>query len=92
MLFLLGFYVGMFKRKNMIPIQTPKQKAALKFFPSSISIASAQQQLRREIMGTKGLREKMSKNGSVKGHNYNKRQMDILLEHFGITVEEYENC
>ncbi|MCW3788498.1 DUF4248 domain-containing protein [Plebeiibacterium sediminum] len=67
-----------------------KQDLVKKLYPDSISIKSAMQQLRNEIDICPTLKLKIEKAGNLKRHYYTKQQLLIILEHFCITLEEFE--
>ena len=67
-----------------------KQDIVKKLYPDSISIKSAMQQLRRELDICPALKEQIEGAGSTKRHYYNKQQLLLILEHFCITLEEFE--
>ena len=48
------------------------------------------QQLRNEIDICPELKEQIKKAGHIKRHYYNKQQLLLILEHFCITLEEFE--
>ena len=67
-----------------------KQELVKKLYPDSISTRSALQQLRKEISLCPEIKQKIEEAGHTKKHYYNHRQLEILLEHFSITQEEFE--
>lgn len=67
-----------------------KQELVKKLYPDSISYRAALQQLRREIETSQKLKEQIKKAGNPRRHFYNKHQLYIILEHFCISVEEFE--
>ena len=67
-----------------------KQDLVKKLYPNSISINAAMQQLRREIDLCPQLKEQIMNSGHTKRHYYNKRQLLLILEHFCITLEEFD--
>lgn len=67
-----------------------KQDLVKKLYPDSISIKSAMQQLRNEIDVCPALKEKIVKAGNTKRHYYNRQQLLLILDHFCITLEEFE--
>jgi hypothetical protein len=75
----------MIKRRTIL-----KQELVKKLYPDSISIRSALQQLRKEINLCPELKKKISESGDTKRHYYNNRQLEIILEHFCISWEEFE--
>lgn len=74
----------------IIPRTFLKQDLVKKLYPNSISIKSAMQQLRNEIDICPDLKEGIANAGSTKCHYYNKQQLQLILEHFSITIEELE--
>ncbi len=68
-----------------------KQDLAKKLYPDSISISAALQQLRRDIDICSELKKNIAMAGNTKCHYYNKQQLLLILEHFGITLEEFEH-
>jgi hypothetical protein len=67
-----------------------KQDLVKKLYPNSISIRSAMQQLRNEIDFCPTLKKQIQQAGNTKRHYYSKQQLYLILEHFCITVEEFE--
>jgi hypothetical protein len=67
-----------------------KQDLVKKLYPDSISISAALQQLRREIDICPELKAKITQAGHTKRHFYNRQQLLLILEHFCITLEEFE--
>ncbi|MBN2165447.1 MAG: DUF4248 domain-containing protein [Marinilabiliaceae bacterium] len=67
-----------------------KQELVTKLYPDSISVKSALQQLRREIEVCPDLKEKIAEAGNTKRHYYNKQQLSLILDHFCITTEEFD--
>jgi len=67
-----------------------KQDLVKKLYPNSISIKSAMQQLRNEIEICPELKKRIEQFGNTKRHYYNKRQLLLILEHFCITLDEFE--
>jgi hypothetical protein len=67
-----------------------KQDLVKKLYPDSVSIDAAMQQLRREIEICPQLKERIAEAGHTKRHHYNKQQLLLILEHFCITAEEFE--
>ena len=74
----------------IIPRTILKQDLVKKLYPNSISIKSAMQQLRREIDICPALKEKITHAGRTRHHYYNKQQLLLILEHFSISFEEFE--
>lgn len=68
-----------------------KQELAVKLYPNSLNAESAMQLLRREIRQTPQLKQRLYENGDNKHvHYFSHKQLEILLKHFSITVEEFE--
>jgi len=67
-----------------------KQELVKKLYPNSISVKAAMQQLRREIEISPQLKGQIANAGHPKRHYYTKNQLEIILEHFCITMEEFE--
>ncbi len=67
-----------------------KQDLVKKLYPDSISIKSAMQQLRNEIDVCPALKQRIELAGNAKRHYYNKQQLLLILNHFCITLEEFE--
>lgn len=67
-----------------------KQDLVKKLYPDSISIKSAMQQLRNEIEVCPELKKQIEQAGNTRRHYYTKQQLLLILEHFCITLEEFE--
>lgn len=67
-----------------------KQELVKKLYPDSISVKSALQQLRRDIDLCPELKEKIAVAGHTRRHYYNLQQLNIILDHFCISHEEFE--
>lgn len=68
-----------------------KQELAVKLFPSSINAESAMQLLRKEIRETPKLKQRLFEKENKRGvHYFTHRQLEIILDHFCITPEEFE--
>ncbi|WP_353890485.1 DUF4248 domain-containing protein [Carboxylicivirga marina] len=67
-----------------------KQDLVQKLYPHSVSIKSAMQQLRNEIDICPELKKNIEQAGNTRRHYYNKQQLLLILEHFCITLEEFE--
>ena len=68
-----------------------KQELAVKLFPSSINSESAMQLLRKEIRETPKLKQRLfEKENKRSVHYFTHKQLEIILEHFCITPEEFE--
>ena len=66
-----------------------KQELVRKLYPDSISIKSAMQQLRNEIDLCPQLKEKIGQVGHLRKHTYNFEQLNLILEHFSLSFEDY---
>jgi hypothetical protein len=67
-----------------------KQDLVKKLYPNSISVRSAMQQLRNEIDICPALKKQIEQAGNTRRHYYTKQQLLLILEHFCITLEEFE--
>jgi hypothetical protein len=67
-----------------------KQDLVKKLYPDSISIRSGLEQLRNEINLSPETKQKLKDAGSIRKHYYNNKQLAIILKHFSITLEEFE--
>lgn len=67
-----------------------KQDLVKKLYPDSISTKSAMQQPRNEIDICPVLKQGIEQAGNTKHHYYTKQQLLLILEHFCITFEEFE--
>lgn len=68
-----------------------KQELAVKLFPDSLNAESVMQLLRKEIRQTPKLKQRLYENGDKKRvHYFTHKQLEIILEHFCITPEEFE--
>ena len=67
-----------------------KQDLVKKLYPNSISINSAMEQLRIEINICPALKKQIKQAGNTRRHYYTKHQLLLILEHFCITLEEFE--
>ncbi|WP_430809564.1 MULTISPECIES: DUF4248 domain-containing protein [unclassified Carboxylicivirga] len=67
-----------------------KQELVKKLYPDSISVKSAMQQLRNEIEVCPELKQQIEQAGHTKRHYYNKQQLMLILEHFCITLDEFD--
>ncbi|WP_075603944.1 DUF4248 domain-containing protein [Saccharicrinis aurantiacus] len=67
-----------------------KQDLVKKLYPNSVSVDAAMQQLRRDIKLCPELKEQIANSGHNKRHYYNKQQLLLILKHFCITLEEFE--
>ncbi|WP_353890480.1 DUF4248 domain-containing protein [Carboxylicivirga marina] len=73
----------------MVPRTILKQNLVQKLYPHSISVKSAMQQLRNEIDICPELKKKIEQAGNTRRHYYNKQQVQLILEHFSISIEEF---
>lgn len=68
-----------------------KQELAVKLFPDSLSAESAMQLLRKEIRQTPTLKHLLFEKGiRSRVHYFTHKQLAIILDHFSITQEEFE--
>jgi len=67
-----------------------KKEVAAKLFPDSMSVESAMQLLRREIRQAPELGHKLFNGDKRPKHYFTNKQLNVLLDHFGITLEEFE--
>ena len=67
-----------------------KQDLVKKLYPDCTSVNAALQQLRRDIEICPELKEKIARAGHTRRHYYNRQQLLIILEHFCITLDEFE--
>jgi hypothetical protein len=68
-----------------------KQELAVKLFPNSLNPESAMPLLRKEIRITPQLKDRLySKATNNRLHYFTHVQVDILLEHFCISEDEFE--
>jgi uncharacterized protein YqeY len=68
-----------------------KQELAVKLFANSLNPDSAMQLLRKEIRQSKNLKRQLYENGCTNQLQYfNHKQIEIILEHFCISPEEFE--
>lgn len=67
-----------------------KQELVKKLYPDCLSVRSALQQLRREINLCPELKEKIFAAGNPRRHTFNKQQLILILDHFCISQEEFE--
>jgi hypothetical protein len=66
-----------------------KQELVKKLYPDSVSTKSALQLLRNEIDLCSQLKEKIGQAGHLRKHTYNFEQIKLILEHFSLTIEDY---
>jgi len=67
-----------------------KQELAVKLYPDSLSTESAMQLLRKEIRQTPNLKQSLFENGNKKRvHYFTHKQLEIILDHFCISQEEF---
>lgn len=68
-----------------------KQELAVKLFPDSQNTTSAMQLLRKEIRENQNLQKRLfPQNCNNRLHYYTHKQVEILLEHFSISKEEFD--
>lgn len=68
-----------------------KHDLVKKLYPDSISIRSAMELLRIELNLSSEVKKKLLELGSNQKHYYNNKQLQLILNHFSITDEEFEN-
>jgi hypothetical protein len=66
-----------------------KQDLVKKLYPDSVSTKSAMQQLRNEIDLCPELKERVSRAGHMRKHTYNFEQLRLILDHFSLSLEDY---
>lgn len=68
-----------------------KQELAAKLFPQSANINAAMQLLRKEIKFSRELNNKLnSLTRNRRAHYYTHKELEVILEHFGVSQEEFE--
>ena len=68
-----------------------KQDLAIKLFPQSANINAAMQLLRKEIKHSKELSNKLNSiPRNNRAHYYTHKELEAILEHFGVSREEFE--
>ena len=68
-----------------------KQELAVKLYPDSLSAESAMQLLRKEIRLTPNLKLSLfEKKSNSRVHYFTHKQLAIILDHFCISQEEFE--
>lgn len=68
-----------------------KQDLAVKLFPQSSNVNAAMQLLRKEIKHSPELYKKLTLvNRNKRAHYYTHKELEIILEHFCISREEFE--
>jgi Mg2+ and Co2+ transporter CorA len=68
-----------------------KQELAVKLYPDSLSAESAMQLLRKEIRLTPNLKQSLfKKESNSRVHYFTHKQLAIILDHFCISQEEFE--
>ncbi len=75
----------MIKRRTIL-----KQELVKKLYPDSVSIKLALQLLRRDIELCPELEQSISNAGHTKRHYYNMQHVNVILEHFGISSDEFK--
>lgn len=81
------------KQKKTIMIRRTilKQELAAKLFPQSSNINAAMQLLRKEIKFSRELSYKLnSLTRNKRAHYYSHKELEAILEHFCISLEEFE--
>lgn len=66
-----------------------KQELVKKLYPDSVSIKSAMQLLRNEIDLCPQLKGKIAQAGHLRKHTYNFEQLNLILNHFSLSLEDY---
>jgi len=66
-----------------------KQELVKKLYPDSVSTKSALQLLRNEIDLCPQLKEKIGQVGHLRKHTYNFEQLNLILDHFSLSLEDY---
>ena len=68
-----------------------KQELAIQLFPNSLNSESAMQLLRKEIRRSTKLKQKLfEKDHQKRVHYFTHNQLEIILTHFCITIDEFE--
>lgn len=68
-----------------------KQELAAKLFPQSSNINTAMQLLRKEIKFSSELNNKLnSLTRNRRAHYYTHKELEAILEHFDISLDEFE--
>ena len=68
-----------------------KQELAIQLFPNSSNSESAMQLLRKEIRRNTELEQQLfEKDHQKRVHYFTHNQLEVLLTHFGITLDEFE--
>jgi len=67
-----------------------KHDIVKKLYPTSRSIRSGMNMLRKEINASKELRKRISNAGPTKKHYYNKNQLKIILEYLNVDENEFD--
>jgi hypothetical protein len=75
----------------LLPRTILKYDIVKKLYPNSTSIRSAMAMLRQEIQSSPEIKKKVAEAGSTRKHYYNIKQLEIILNHLNISLEEYEN-
>ncbi len=74
----------------ILPRTILKQKLAIKLYPQSSNTTSAMQLLRKEIKLSQELNSKLDLLAKNKrAHYYTHKQLEVILEHFCISLEEF---
>ncbi len=67
-----------------------KQDLAIKLYPQSSNVSAAMQLLRKEIKQSPKLYNQLdSLSRNKKAHYYTHKQLEVILEHFSISIEEF---
>ncbi len=75
----------------ILPRTLLKQDLAAKLYPQSSNVSSAMQLLRKEIKLSPELNAKLDElTRNKRAHYYTHKELEIILEHFCIGLEEFE--
>lgn len=75
----------------ILPRTILKQDLAAKLYPQSSNVSSAMQLLRKEIKLSPELNSKLDElTRNKRAHYYTHKELEIILEHFGISQDEFE--
>ena len=75
----------------ILPRTILKQDLAIKLYPQSSNISSAMQLLRKEIKLSPELNSKLDElTRNKRAHYYTHKELELILEHFCISQEEFE--
>jgi len=75
----------------ILPRTILKQDLAIKLYPQSSNTTSAMQLLRKEIKVSQELSTKLDKlTRNKRAHYFTHKELEVILEHFCIDREEFE--